>query len=286
MSKGQYITNANVDDRLAPICYEIHASELDANPDIMLVYSDRYFTRTPNQTFESHTGGKYPASPHFSKEIMYECWPCNNPMWRKQLHEMYGFFDSSFKHSGDWEMWLRAVEGGAKFKKIDGYYALYFYNPKGLSTCQDRKTQDIKEREDRYVRDRYGYLWGKETYREYYNTASSLDKTSNGEQRTWSLALLYYLKAFAINPHRAEPLIRIAQHYYTAHDNNLAYLFASRACDLPCPDDMDIEKEIYDFTRYDLLGILPGIWGNMTKVRKPSEVRLEHRPNENACRPI
>ena len=53
------------------------------------------------------------------------CLPSNNPMWRKTLHDKFGLFDRSFKYSGDWEMWLRAVEGGAQFKKIDEYYALF-----------------------------------------------------------------------------------------------------------------------------------------------------------------
>lgn len=277
MSKGQYITNANLDDRLAPDCYHIHASELDAHPDIMLVYSDRYYTRTANETFEKHSGDKFPPYPHFSREIMYECWPCNNPMWRKTLHDQFGLFDSSYKYSGDWEMWLRAVEGGAQFKKIDGYYALYFYNTQGLSTGQTFKQK--KDLEDKKIRERYGYIWGRETYHDFYKLACTLDKTSNGEQRAWSVAMDYYLKAFALNPLRAEPLVRIALHYYLAHDNALTYLFASRACELPYPEDLDIEKDVYELTRYDLLGISAWYIGQYDKGEAAIRKALEFRPD-------
>ena len=278
MSQGQYITNANLDDRLAPICYQLHSEALDANPDVMLVYSDRYYTRVANETFENHTGGKLPTSPAFCKEMMDQSWPCNNPMWRKTLHEQYGFFDSSYKYSGDWEMWLRTVEGGATFKKVEGIYALYYYNPQGLSTGQQFKPQ--KDREDQRIRERYGYIWGQDTYREFYKTARTLDKTSNGEQRLWSLALIYYLKAFALNPLRAEPLIRIAQHYYMTHDITLTYLFVNRACDLACPDDDDLEKELYEFTRYDLLGISAWYVKQYDKGQEAARKALEYKPDD------
>ena len=52
MARGRFITNANVDDRLAPDCYETHAHFLDAFPEVDLVYSDSYITRIPNETFE------------------------------------------------------------------------------------------------------------------------------------------------------------------------------------------------------------------------------------------
>jgi hypothetical protein len=60
--------------------------------------------------------------------------PNNHPMWRKTMHEKYGFFDETYKHAGDWEMWLRAVKSGAQFLKVPGVYSLFYYNPKGLST--------------------------------------------------------------------------------------------------------------------------------------------------------
>jgi hypothetical protein len=99
-------------------------------------------------------------------------------------------------------------------------------------------------------------MWGHETYREAYKLARSLDK-NDSEQRTWALALSYYLKAYKLNPRHAEPLIRIAQHYYNStRDNALTYLFINRACEIPCPNDLDCEEELYDYTRWDLLGIV------------------------------
>ncbi len=45
-----------------------------------------------------------------------------------------GLFDESLKYAGDWDMWLRCVRSGSKFKKINEVLGLYYYNPEGLST--------------------------------------------------------------------------------------------------------------------------------------------------------
>lgn len=277
MSRGIYLTNANLDDRLSPECYQVHSKGLDDNPDVLLVYSDRYYTEKPNETFEKHTGEKCKTVPEFSKHSNI-CLPGPNPMWRKTLHARFGFFNETYKYSGDWEMWLRAVEDDAQFKKIAGRYCLTYINPQGLSTNNVNFTQ--KEAEDRKILARYSYLWGGETYREFYQLACTLDKKNNKEQQTWTLALSYYLKAFSLNPLRAEPLVRIAQHYYSTQDHALSYLFARRACDLACPKDEDVEKELYEFTRYDLLAIASWYTGHYENGQEAAKKALEARPDD------
>lgn len=135
IATGEYITNANLDDRLALNCYEIHSNELDNNTNIDLVYSDSYQTEKPNETFENNSADKYIIKPEFSKEALKEnCLPSFNPMWRKNMHYKYRYFDENFDIVGDWEFWIRAVKLGSKFKKVEGIYGLYFFNPNGLST--------------------------------------------------------------------------------------------------------------------------------------------------------
>jgi tetratricopeptide (TPR) repeat protein len=72
----------------------------------------------------------------------------------------------------------------------------------------------------------------------------------------WEDALHYYLKAHTMLPHRAEPLVRIANYYNYMQEYPVAYLFASRASLLPYPkyDTLFVEKNIYEYARYDILG--------------------------------
>lgn len=146
MSRGQYITNANVDDRLSNKCYLAHSQMLDKSLDVDLVYSDSYVTRSPNPKFEKQANVKVINKPEFSKEIMKtNCLPTFNPMWRKSVHEKYGLFDENLKIIGDSELWIRIVKNGSNFKRVPGIYGIYYHNPKGLSTDKKRKSTIVKE---------------------------------------------------------------------------------------------------------------------------------------------
>ena len=147
MATGEYLTNANLDDRKAINSLELHAKELYSHPDVDLVYAASYLTHKPNQSFED----KDPEwqlynIPDFSKEAMIRGNPPHqNPMWRKQIHGKHGLFDEQYRSAGDWEMWLRATFGGSKFKKINGVLGLYYFNPKGISTNKDNDEWKKKE---------------------------------------------------------------------------------------------------------------------------------------------
>lgn len=93
--------------------------------------------------------------------------------------------------------------------------------------------------------------WDEENFVAQYRLAQVYERL--GE---WSNALETYLNAHSSRPSRAEPLISLAQHYWDCNEYSLCYLFARRAVELPYPKDdiLFIEKELYDFTRYDLLG--------------------------------
>ncbi len=72
----------------------------------------------------------------------------------------------------------------------------------------------------------------------------------------WENALKSYLKAFSMRSSRAEPLVRIAQHYCVDGDAPLCFLFAQYAAELPFPDkDVAVhDVDLYNVERYDLLG--------------------------------
>ena len=76
-------------------------------------------------------------------------------------------------------------------------------------------------------------------------------------EQDWFEAYRYYIKAYELRPHRAEPLIKIAWHYHNTKDMATSYIFTKRACELeyPCNDVLFVEKNMYDFDRYRLLGI-------------------------------
>ena len=93
------------------------------------------------------------------------------------------------------------------------------------------------------------------------------------------LPIQHYLAAVALRPHRAEPVIQIAKYYADVGDIQLAFLYASRAVKIayPTKDLLFVERDLYDFARYDLLGICAWYVGEYElgewAVRKALEVK-------------
>ena len=155
LASGEYLTNANLDDRKAPTALERHAAELLTNQEVDLVYADMAITDQPNEVWEKNSseGRKY-NFPEFSlANLKMVNMPHASPMWRKSVHEKYGFFNKKYKSAGDWEMWLRAASRGSKFKKIQSVLGLYYFNPKGIST--DPENFSWKRDEEREVFEAY-----------------------------------------------------------------------------------------------------------------------------------
>jgi hypothetical protein len=153
MARAPYVTNANIDDRLKPDCYEVHAKALDEDPSIDLVYSGCYITTKPNETFENNSSeGRvvWHSQQEFNRVWQLYRWipyVNNHPMWRKSLHQWYGLFNETYKATGGMEFWVRCTLcGHAQFKLIKGVYSLYYSNPEGISTKPDSLDKIEKQR--------------------------------------------------------------------------------------------------------------------------------------------
>ena len=129
VARGEYITNANTDDRHRSDALEVMAYVLNKTPDAGLAYADVLITDKENETYEKHTGSRAYRWEEFRREFL----ACHNyvgpqPMWRRSLHDKHGYFDESFLVSGDWEFWLRIAEG-TKLLHIPEYLGLYLASP-------------------------------------------------------------------------------------------------------------------------------------------------------------
>jgi glycosyltransferase involved in cell wall biosynthesis len=159
MASSEYVANANLDDRSEYNAYEKHVEALDADPSLDLVYSGYLITEHPNETFENNHYRWVVEPIEFSRQNMQVCLPGPRPVWRKSMHEKYGYFDETFSMAADWGMWLRATSLGAKFKKIPGCPTLYYLNPKGLSTDADAARSHQRHLEEQLIVARYHHVW-------------------------------------------------------------------------------------------------------------------------------
>jgi len=130
-AKSKYITNANTDDRHREDAFEKMAAVLENNLEIDLVYPNYVLTEKENESFENHTPMRHIIPSDYSQqELLISCLPGPMPMWRRTLHNRYGYFNENLEVAGDWEFWLQISEG-CRFQHINDYLGLYYANPKG-----------------------------------------------------------------------------------------------------------------------------------------------------------
>jgi glycosyltransferase involved in cell wall biosynthesis len=136
IATGDYITNANSDDRLYPGALKILSRALDENPEIAIAYGD--------DDIVNEIGGD-PVNRHQWIEgdldvLRQVCFLGPMPMWRKSLHDKYGVFDEAMKSSGDYEFWLRMASRGERMKHIPRAIGAYLKRKDSVERRESLRT--------------------------------------------------------------------------------------------------------------------------------------------------
>ncbi len=101
--------------------------------------------------------------------------------------------------------------------------------------------------------------WDEEDFIVKYRLAQTIKKlvlcSEYGGKYQWSEALDYYMQAYQMRPHRAEPLVEIADYYIAIDQMASAFLFARHAAEMEYPekDILFVEKYLYNYYRYEVL---------------------------------
>lgn len=159
-SIGEYIAISLIDDRMNKEFLEIMCKTLYNNPEIDLVYGDHLVTKLPNETVDKNSSrGKLweHSKNEFSKENMIKCLPSPMFMCRKSMWIKNNGFDETLLHSCDWDFFLKCIENGSAFKKVNKVVGLYYFNPSGLSSdfSNEEKTKR-KHKEEKETFFKYG----------------------------------------------------------------------------------------------------------------------------------
>ncbi|MCA9795415.1 MAG: glycosyltransferase [Candidatus Eremiobacteraeota bacterium] len=156
VARGEYLTNANTDDRMQGHGLARLAGVLDDRPEVALVYPDHWVAHHPRDVVDWEAAlaagrlRRLRRPPYRHQDLLLQCWCGPNPMWRRSLHDELGLFDETYRVSGDWEFWLRVAEHHPLFH-LDEPLGIYYRNPEGLELSQ----QATRLQEDALVRRRY-----------------------------------------------------------------------------------------------------------------------------------
>lgn len=139
LARGEYLTNANMDDIRSTDSLQLQAEVLDRYPWVDVVYQDFFYTLDDTLDFETiaNFGFRSDLPIVTPANLMQYNSPHNAPMWRKQLHEEVGLFDQFLRSAGDYEFWMRCAARGKVFFKVNEPHVAYFQNPIGMSTQPD-----------------------------------------------------------------------------------------------------------------------------------------------------
>jgi hypothetical protein len=154
LAKGEYITNANTDDRHHPEALEIMSRALDSRAEIDLVYADVYESRVANETFWANPRqNQYCYHPYFAPLclLMYQ-FGCQ-PLWRKGMHSKVGDFSHQLRAAGDWDFNIRFALAGCKALHIPQALGSFLNRPTSISTQDSTSTREQQEVKERYLTD-------------------------------------------------------------------------------------------------------------------------------------
>lgn len=158
-ARGKYITNANTDDRHRNDALEVMVDRLESEPYPDLVYGWQWLSNISNRGFEDFVELDVDRWPESVRETMKDylnktiirkvrlnertgyhfCWPAYSrtvmdvqniagpqPMWRREVHDKIGYFDTAFEIGGDYEFWLRMVNAGYTLRLIPEILGVFY----------------------------------------------------------------------------------------------------------------------------------------------------------------
>ena len=140
------IGNWNVDDRKNQEGIEILLKQFEKNADLDVAYGITYVSKKKNENYADNDFTQvYPCLPHSIENLFKNNSPHCMPLWKKSLHERFGYFDENYKTASDGDFWLRCAIGGAIMEMVNHPVGLYFENPKGRSTNPETLQEMIDE---------------------------------------------------------------------------------------------------------------------------------------------
>jgi glycosyltransferase involved in cell wall biosynthesis len=154
LASAPLIGNWNLDDRRIYNSLQKQVEFLEENSAYDVCYGPTLITHKPNQNVEfCDSKAVWQAFEGTIENQLRHNSPHCLPVWRTDIHEKWGNFDTSYFSAADYDMWFRVLKGGGKLKNLDFVVGSYYKNPLGISSNQATLGKALEEVEK--VRERY-----------------------------------------------------------------------------------------------------------------------------------
>lgn len=151
-ARGQYLTNANTDDRHHPESIEKMLNALEAKTDCELCYGDVYRSSVSNESFLENSGQQiFRYSDFFAPDVLLHYQFGCQPLWKKSLHEKIGFFDDRMRAAGDYDFNLRFNLAGCKALHIPEVLGSFLEHDNSISKSDSTSTNEQQELRKQFI---------------------------------------------------------------------------------------------------------------------------------------
>lgn len=146
LASGEFVTNANTDDRLKNNAFEILSNYLLTNPDIALVYADQIKSTIENERFSEIKKHRRIRFPDFKINFLLErCIIGSQPMWRSSLHFKDNlWFDENYEVCGDHDFELK-VATKYKIFHLDEPLGVFYKSPRMGNKEYENLERNLRE---------------------------------------------------------------------------------------------------------------------------------------------
>jgi glycosyltransferase involved in cell wall biosynthesis len=104
-AQGEIVAYLNSDDLYYPETIQIAVSYLMQHPDVSLVYGDCDFIDVNGNYLYTYRYPKFQLRRFVC--LKWSSIPQQTTFWRRQIHNLVGYFDTSFRLAGDFEFYAR-----------------------------------------------------------------------------------------------------------------------------------------------------------------------------------
>jgi len=162
-----YLSNANLDDRKSLDFIDSHLDAFkDSTEVVSLVsapcivcdqkyigYEEYVATQSPEDMLSFYDSAEYYGYTDFfldfvgpagDKRIVWRNIPHCMPVWRRDLHQKYGYFNEERGGpTADLEFWLRCAKNGETYRNLNISKGIYYYSDKTTYSARKEHSMDL-----------------------------------------------------------------------------------------------------------------------------------------------
>jgi glycosyltransferase involved in cell wall biosynthesis len=159
VARGRFLMSCSTNDRLVPYALELLARALDERPEVAITFGSSLLSRSPHQTPDAFDFAGIYAWPDFSFDgLLRKPGVGPHAMWRRKLHDEFGYFDEGFTAIADQDFWLR-VGRHRPLANIHDITGLYWVTEESLSGRVANAQAEYREINERHQRARAYQDW-------------------------------------------------------------------------------------------------------------------------------